>query len=117
MQISDLANYGFDVEAAMELCINDEDIYREVLEAFLEEGREKLPLFDELIVNNDMDRYIIEAHGLKNAAKQVGAEELSEEAKDSELSGKEGKLDYVKEKNDKLVSLYKETLDVIEQLF
>lgn len=117
MQISDLANYGFDVDAAMELCIDDEDIYRDVLETFLEEGREKLVLFEELIANNDMDRYIIEAHGLKNAAKQVGAEKLSEEAKDSELSGKAGNLDYVKEKHPKLFNLYKETLDVVAQLF
>ena len=117
MQISELANYGFDVDAAMELCIDDEDIYKEVLEAFLEEGREKLVLFDELMANNDMDRYIIEVHGLKNAAKQVGAEKLSEEAKDSELSGKAGKIDYIKEKYPMLLNLYKETLDVIEQLF
>ena len=31
MQISDLAAHGFDVAEAMELCINDEDIYKEVL--------------------------------------------------------------------------------------
>ncbi|MCQ2524093.1 MAG: Hpt domain-containing protein [Lachnospiraceae bacterium] len=117
MQVSDLTNYGFDVASAMELCIDDEEIYKEVLEAFLEEGREKIPLFNELIANNDTDRYIIEVHGLKNAAKQVGATKLSDEAKDSELSGKEGKLDYIKEKNPMLVNLYQETLDVIAQLF
>lgn len=117
MQISDLNNYGFDVADAMELCINDEDIYREVLETALEEGREKLVLFDEIFKAGDFDRYIIEAHGLKNAAKQIGATELSEIAKASELDGKAGNLDAVRARHEQLVGKYKEVLDLIAQLF
>jgi len=117
MQISDLASHGFNIEEAMELCIGDEEIYREVLETALEEGREKLPLFAELMENGDMDRYIIEAHGLKNAAKQIGADTLSEIAKASELEGKAGHLDFVKSNHDKLISTYTEVIDTLAQLF
>ncbi|MCR5277864.1 MAG: Hpt domain-containing protein [Lachnospiraceae bacterium] len=117
MQISDLSNYGFDVADAMELCINDEDIYKEVLETALEEGREKLVTFEEVYNAGDFDRYIIEAHGLKNAAKQIGATELSEIAKASELDGKAGNLDAVKARHEQLMSKYKEVLDAISQLF
>ncbi len=116
MQISDLSQYGINVAEAMELCIDDEDIYKDVLETFLEEGREKIPFMED-IINSDMDRYIIEAHGLKNAAKQIGADTLSEEAKDSELSGKAGNLDHVKENHPKLMADYKAILDAVEQLF
>ena len=42
--IEDLAKRGFDVEEGIDLCAGDEEIYVEVLEAALEEGREKLPL-------------------------------------------------------------------------
>ena len=117
MQIQDLKNYGFDVEEAMELCINDEDIYREVLETALEEGREKVVLFEELFEKGDFDRYTIESHGLKNAARQIGAIELSEIAKASELDGKAGNLDAVKARHEQLLSKYKEILDAIAQLF
>ncbi len=117
MKISDLSNYGFDVAAAMELCIDDEDIYKEVLETALEEGREKLVVFEEVYNAGDFDRYIIEAHGLKNAAKQIGANELSEIAKASELDGKAGNLDAVKGRHEQLMAKYKEVLDVIAQLF
>ena len=75
MQISDLQDYGFNLEEAMELCIGDEEIYLEVLDTALEEGEEKIPLLKDLMANGDFDRYIIEAHGLKNAAKQIGADE------------------------------------------
>lgn len=117
MQISDLGSYGFNLEEAMELCIGDEDIYREVLETALEEGEEKIPLMKELMANDDMDRYIIEAHGLKNAAKQIGADVLSEMAKSSELEGKAGHIDFVKENHEKLMAKYQEIVDVLKQLF
>lgn len=117
MQISELANYGFNLEEAMELCIGDEDIYREVLETALEEGQEKIPLMKELMEKGDFDRYIIEAHGLKNAAKQIGADDLSEMAKASELSGKAGDLDFVKNNHEKLMAAYQEVVDVLTKLF
>ncbi len=117
MQISELADHGFDVATAMELCINDEDIYREVLETALEEGREKLAVFEEAFNAGDFDRYVIEAHGLKNAAKQIGANELSELAKASEFDGKAGKTDDVRARHPQLMEKYKEVLDLIAQLF
>lgn len=115
MTLQDLSQYGFDVDMALELCIGDEDILKEVLEVFLEEGREKLPLFEELIGKNDMDRYIIEAHGLKNAAKQVGAMTLSEMAKSSELTGKAGDLQTVKDMHPALLAEYKKAVDALAE--
>ena len=117
MQISDLRDHGFNVDEAMELCIDDEEIYMEVLETALEEGREKVVLMEDLMVSGDFDRYIIEAHGLKNAARQIGCDELSDMAKASELSGKAGDIDFVKSNHEAVLTEYKRVLDVIEQLF
>lgn len=117
MQISELVNYGFNVEGALSLCIDDEDIYREVLETALEEGREKLVFIQEIFDNEDFSRYIIEAHGLKNAAKQIGADSLSDIAKASELDGKAGNIDAVKERHATLMNTYKETLDIVAKIF
>lgn len=117
MQISDLEQYGFNLAEAMELCVDDEDIYREVLETALEEGREKIPFMQELMDKKDFDRYIIEAHGLKNAARQIGCDNLSEMAKDSELSGKAGNLDKVVSNHEALMAEYQRVVDVMAQLF
>lgn len=117
MEIKDLQQYGFNLEEAMELCINDEDIYKEVLETALEEGLEKIPFMKGLMDAGDMERYIIEAHGLKNAARQIGADELSDMAKASELEGKAGNASFVKENHEKLMEKYQETMDVLKQLF
>lgn len=117
MVIQDLANHGFNLEEAMELCIGDEDIYKEVLETALEEGNEKIPYMKKLMEDGDMERYIIEAHGLKNAAKQIGADGLSEMAKASELEGKAGHIDFVKENHEKLMGAYQGVVDVLSELF
>lgn len=117
MTVQDLADYGFNVDEALELCIGDEEILMEVLETALDEGKEKIPLMNELMANNDMDRYIIEAHGLKNAAKQIGADVLSETAKASELDGKAGNIDSMKARHQELMDLYQKTLDAMEMLF
>ena len=116
MQLSDLEKFGFNVSEALELCVGDEDIYREVLKTAYEEGREKLPLFKDLMEKEDFNRYIIEAHGLKNAAKQIGALELSEIAKASELEGKAGHIDFLKENHEKLMSKYAEVVDILAKL-
>lgn len=117
MQISDLESEGFNLAEALEFCADDEEIYLEVLETALEEGREKIPLFKELMESKDFDRYIIEAHGLKNAARQVGCDNLSEIAKKSELSGKAGDFDTMVANHETLLSEYERVLDVMAKLF
>ena len=117
MEISDLRSYGFNVDEAMELCVDDEDILREVLETALEEGREKIPLMEDLMKAEDFDRYIIEAHGLKNAARQIGATGLSELAKASELTGKAGNIVDLKDRHEALMQAYNEVLEVLGELF
>ena len=98
--------------------LNDETrggIY--AVKAAYEEGREKVVLMREVFEAGDFDRYIIEAHGLKNAAKQIGADELSELAKASELDGKAGNIDAVKARHEELLTMYEEVVDILSELF
>lgn len=115
MNIDLLKANGFNVAEALELCVDDEEIYAEVLDTALEEGREKLVLFEELMSADDMSRYTIEAHGLKNAAKQIGADELSELAKASEFDGKEGRISDLKARHSLLMEKYRKVCDVVEE--
>lgn len=117
MEIKDLEAYGFNVAEGLELCVDDEEIYREVLEAALEEGTEKVPFMDELMANRDFDRYIIEAHGLKNAAKQIGCDKLSEMAKTSELAGKAGDMQTMVDGHEALMDEYRKVNAVLTRLF
>ena len=114
--IDDLEKRGFDVEEGIAMCAGDEEIYMEVLDAALEEGREKLPLIRECYERKDYERYGIEMHGLKNAMKSIGAGELSEAAKEQEFAVKENNLQLVDERVEDILSKYQSVVDTLEEL-
>ncbi|MCD7726026.1 MAG: Hpt domain-containing protein [Clostridiales bacterium] len=114
--IDDLENRGFDVEEGIAMCAGDEDIYMEVLDAALEEGREKIPLIRQLYEEKSYERYCIEVHGLKNAMKSIGANHLSEAARTQEFAVKENNLNLVDEGVDALLTEYQQVVDALEEL-
>lgn len=75
-----LESNGFLIEEALRYCGGMENIYREVLQSFADEGEEKLPLFRQCMENHDFQRYMIEVHGIKNIAKTIGDTRLYESA-------------------------------------
>lgn len=115
--IDDLEKRGFQIDEGIAMCAGDEDIYMEVLETALEEGREKIPLIRELYENKDYERYCIEVHGLKNAMKTIGAERLSNAARAQEFAVKENELQLVEDGVDALLREYQQVLDALEELF
>lgn len=114
--IDDLGNRGFEVEEGIAMCAGDEEIYMEVLEAALEEGQEKLPLIREYYEQKDFERYCIEMHGLKNAMKSIGANKLSEAAKEQEFAVKENNLQLVDERVEDVLAQYRDIVDALEEL-
>lgn len=114
--IDDLENRGFDVEEGIVMCAGDEEIYLEVLEAALEEGKEKLPLIKECYERKDYERYCIEMHGLKNAMKSIGAGFLSEAAMKQELAVKENNLQQVDVGVEDVLTQYQYVIETLEEL-
>lgn len=114
--IDDLEKRGFNVEEGIAMCAGDEEIYMEVLEAALEEGREKLPLIKECRERKDYERYCIEMHGLKNAMKSIGAGFLSEAAKEQEIAVKENNLMLVEKDADDVFARYQGVIDALDEL-
>ena len=82
----------------------------------MEEGLEKIPFIRECVEKEDFKRYGIEVHGLKNAARQIGATELSDSAFEQEKAAKEEKYEYIKETYEQLLELYRQTMDVLKEL-
>ncbi len=116
MTVYDLRDKGFDVNSALELCVGSEEIYKEVLETALEEGLEKIPFIRECVEKEDFKRYTIEVHGLKNAARQIGASELSDLAFEQEKAAKAEQYEFIKETYEKLLEKYSQTMDVLKKL-
>jgi HPt (histidine-containing phosphotransfer) domain-containing protein len=106
---------GFDFldqEVGLEYCAGDEEIYREILEGYLEEDRreELKKCFDA----GDLATYRVNAHAIKSTSLTIGATELSAKAKALEYAAADGDMNFVKENNDELVAMYSDILDKIK---
>lgn len=111
-----LEQNGIDTETGLEICIGDMDIYMEVLETALEEGREKIPFIRECAQKQDYERYLIETHGLKNAAGSVGAMELSRLAYKQEMAAREKDYDSIRTGYEALLESYERVLKLLEEV-
>lgn len=105
---------AMDYAAALEYFGGSEEILNEVLDVFCEESHERIREMERLLEEKDYENYIIEAHGLKSAAKSIMANELSEHAKEHEFAGKDGRFAWIDEHGRELLNDYRGFLAMLE---
>ena len=96
---------GINVEAAIQ-CSGTEVIFRKLLQIFYDTLPGKVELIRQLEQEGDLQRYIIEVHGLKSAARLVGAMELASQAEYLEHCGKADNIQEIHEKNESFLQFY-----------
>ncbi len=97
----------------IEACGNSAELYQNILNVFINEGRKKLPLIKKMYKEEKWEDYIVAVHGLKSSAASIGAMELSAHAKEMEFAGKEGNIGLIHEKTDSLLSEYLALLQML----
>jgi HPt (histidine-containing phosphotransfer) domain-containing protein len=70
----------------------DRAFVRELIEAFLEDGREQIAAMRQALAGGDAPTFQRAAHSLKSSSANLGALALSAQAKALELLAKEGNL-------------------------
>ncbi|MCL1844044.1 MAG: ATP-binding protein [Defluviitaleaceae bacterium] len=93
---------GVDTQKGIELIGGNLEIYLEIVESFLKDGRRLLYEMDENIKNDDIEAYGKNAHALKSVSGTIGADVLSEMAEALEHAVNAGNTNYVKTHNAKL---------------
>lgn len=106
---------GIDVEAGIEYCAFDEEIYVETVQDFLED--DKGSAVEQAFNNNDIDSYHINAHALKSLCYTLGINFLGDKAKELDDAAKVGDFEYIKEHNEELMVMYKDTTARLAALF
>lgn len=90
---------GIVEEAGMAHCQNDREQYIQILRTVQQYGPSQIKELERCVREKDYERYIIEVHGLKSNALNIGALELSQKAADQEKAGKEGRFEIIEEKS------------------
>lgn len=101
-----LSRAGVNVELGLEYCSGDEEFYREMLQMFYTQSGDKRAEIVSLYDSANWADYAVKVHALKSTSLTIGAETLSAQAKELELAGKRGDIDYVREHHPALLCAY-----------
>lgn len=105
-----------DVAAAIKL-LGGEKLFWEVLKDFYQVIEKKAQLISECFKIRDWERYRIEVHALKSSSKQIGATELSEQAKNLELAAINQDREFILLHNRELVNHYLQYKELLSSYF
>ena len=101
-----LTQAGVNVELGLEYCSGDEEFYREMLRMFYAQSGDKRAEIVSLYESANWTDYAVKVHALKSTSLTIGAEALSAQAKELELAGKRGDIDFVWEHHPALLRAY-----------
>lgn len=108
---------GEDIKVETGLMYSGEDleIYLEFLKIYVENSREKIPQIEQNFSDEDWKNYAIQVHAVKSTSLNIGAEKLSEMAKELELAAKEEDASFVKEHHAAMLKKLRRTIEEIEK--
>lgn len=107
-----LTRAGIDIQQGMTYC-GDKEGFRDILLLYYTEGAKRKAGLEEAFEIKDWKNYVILVHALKSNSKGVGANDLAELALELEMSGKEGRIDYIFEHHEELMDMHDELLDCL----
>ncbi len=103
-----LAQAGINVELGLNYCGEDREFFQEMLQMFHEQSETKKAEIVSLYENANWADYTVKVHALKGTSLTIGAEALSAQAKELELAGKRGDVDFIREHHAALMCAYDE---------
>lgn len=113
--LSDLLMADVNVTSAVEQ-LGSAEIYLELIDLFYTDGVKRVEQLEELANKQDLPRYVVEAHGLRGAAANIGADKLAKLAAQHEASGKASDITYIEENIGALTGCYRNCLSEIERV-
>ena len=101
-----LVQAGINVDKGLDYCCGEEDFYLEMLQIFYAQGKEKMEEIAALYEAANWKDYATKVHALKSTSLTIGAEALSAQAKELELAGKRGDVEFIRANHAALLEAY-----------
>lgn len=111
--ITRFEHIGIQTQSGIQYCCGDRKFYVELLNKFAKDAERKGTEINEFFKKEDFESYTILVHALKSTAKTVGADSLSENAKQLEMAAKNHDINYVREHHAELLAEYRQVVQDI----
>lgn len=108
--------YGFQVideKVGLSYFANRNYDYEDILKIFYENGKMKSLVIQKAYEEEDWQTYLIQVHALKSTSLNVGAVQLSEQAKELEQAAREERTEEIRRKHAAMLQQYQLVLDDI----
>ena len=105
-----------DEKLGLSYCGDDEEMYREILQVYLEQGQEYQQKLREYYETKDWDSFEIVAHAIKSTSLGIGAAVFSEYAKKQEFAGREKNEAFILESREVFEEKYGQVLAKVREL-
>lgn len=112
-----LETAGIHTQSGIEYCGGEREFYVEMLTRFAKDAGRKEMEINDFFRQEDFENYGILVHALKSTAKMVGADSLSEHAKQLEMAAKKQDADYIREHQEGLLAEYHQVVQCIFDVF
>lgn len=113
----ELESIGVHTQSGMRYCGGDPEFYEELLVKFARNEERKGSEISDCFRREEFGKYRILVHALKSSAKMVGADFLSELARQAEDAAKNNDTDYIKAHHGELLGQYRELAQGVLQVF
>ncbi len=114
--LTELGDAGLNTEAGLLYAAGDPDFYLNLVQEFINTYEDKLTQLEALFAACNWHDYGICVHALKSNSKTIGADELSEQARNLENASKGQDEDFVKENHSVFTENYKELAAKLKEI-
>ncbi|MCR5746501.1 MAG: response regulator [Lachnospiraceae bacterium] len=108
---------GIDIDTGLGYCLNDMDLYKEVLLEFANDSTEKKEELEKFYKSNDWENFTIRIHALKSSARMIGALSISDRAKTLEEASKESDAVFIRTNYPKFIPDYLKLTEIIRHIY
>jgi PAS domain S-box len=108
---------GLDVEKGLLHTGGTIDLFMETLRVFCDDGSEKSKMIQDCLDSGDISTYTVHVHAMKSAAANIGASDVSEAAKNLEMAGVRGDMNFIETHNEDFLKSLNNLLDNIKSVF
>ena len=90
------------------------EAFASVVNAYYNEGVNKIEKVPKLLEDKMIDNYIVEVHALKSSSAAIGANAMSTLFRELEFAGKASNLEFIESHSGKVFEIFKDVLDVVK---
>ena len=105
-----------DKKLGLSYCMDSEDVYKEVLEIYVEQCNEYFPELDKHFNAKDWVNYEVIVHAIKSNSLNIGAKNFSKLSLSHEMAAKSGDFQYIENGYAFYIENLKKLLEVVKTM-